>query len=134
MASQRSAKRAVLDEVPALEPEVAQLPPILPLPIREQIQTPVQKKYFNLQLFTRVADEYDLATRAMSLGQDARWKHRLLELLPMMARPRCVDLACGTGDLTLGVARALSRRRHPRRRPDRSRCWMSRADGSCLLH
>ena len=80
------------------------MPPILPLPIREQIQTPVQKKYFNLQLFTRVADEYDLATRAMSLGQDARWKHRLLELLPMMARPRCVDLACGTGDLTLGLA------------------------------
>jgi ubiquinone/menaquinone biosynthesis methyltransferase len=38
------------------------------------------------------------------MGQDARWKHRLLELLPMMARPRCVDLACGTGDLTLGLA------------------------------
>ena len=58
------------------------MPPLLPLPIREQIETPVQKKYFNLQLFTRVADEYDLATRAMSLGQDARWKRRLLELLP----------------------------------------------------
>ena len=77
------------------------MPPLLPLPIREQIDTPVQKKYFNLQLFTRVADEYDLATRAMSLGQDARWKRRLLDLLSMMARPRCVDLACGTGDLTL---------------------------------
>jgi len=80
------------------------MPPLLPLPIREQIDTPVQKKYFNLQLFTRVADEYDLATRAMSLGQDARWKRRLLELLPVMDRPRCVDLACGTGDLTLGLA------------------------------
>ena len=56
-----------------------------PLPIREQIETPVQKKYFNLQLFTRVADEYDLATRAMSLGQDARWKRRLLALLPCHA-------------------------------------------------
>ena len=76
-----------------------------PLPIREQIETPVQKKYFNLQLFTRVADEYDLATRAMSLGQDARWKRRLLALLPAMQRPRCVDLACGTGDLTLGLAK-----------------------------
>jgi ubiquinone/menaquinone biosynthesis methyltransferase len=75
-----------------------------PLPIRDQIETPVQKKYFNLRLFTRVADKYDLATRAMSLGQDARWKRRLLELLPAMRRPRCVDLACGTGDLTLGLA------------------------------
>jgi hypothetical protein len=75
-----------------------------PLPIRVQIGTPAQKKCFNLRLFTRVADEYDLATRAMSLGQDARWKRRLLELLPVMDRPRCVDLACGTGDLTLGLA------------------------------
>ena len=75
-----------------------------PLPIRVQIGTPAQKKCFNLRLFTRVADEYDLATRAMSLGQDARWKRRLLELLPVMQRPRCVDLACGTGDLTLGLA------------------------------
>jgi demethylmenaquinone methyltransferase/2-methoxy-6-polyprenyl-1,4-benzoquinol methylase len=79
--------------------------PRSPLPIREQIETPAQKKYFNLQLFTRVADEYDLATSVMSLGQDARWKRRLLELLPVMDRPRCVDLACGTGDLTLGLAR-----------------------------
>ena len=76
-----------------------------PLPIREQIETPAQKRCFNLQLFTRVADEYDLATRAMSLGQDARWKRRLLALLPAMQRPRCVDLACGTGDLTLGLAK-----------------------------
>lgn len=76
-----------------------------PPPIREQIQTPAQKRYFNLRLFTRVADEYDLATWAMSLGQDARWKRRLLELLPVMERPRCVDLACGTGDLTLGLAK-----------------------------
>jgi ubiquinone/menaquinone biosynthesis C-methylase UbiE len=50
------------------------MPPLSPLPIREQIETPAQKRCFNLQLFTRVADEYDLATRAMSLGQDARWK------------------------------------------------------------
>jgi ubiquinone/menaquinone biosynthesis methyltransferase len=81
-----------------------QMPPPSPLPIREQIQTPAQKKSFNLGLFTRVADKYDLATRVLSLGQDARWKRKLLELLPMMAQPRCVDLACGTGDLTLGLA------------------------------
>jgi hypothetical protein len=68
-----------------------------PLPIRELIETPMRKKYFNLRLFARVADEYDLATRSMSLGQDASWKRRLLALLPAIRQPRCVDLATDAG-------------------------------------
>jgi demethylmenaquinone methyltransferase/2-methoxy-6-polyprenyl-1,4-benzoquinol methylase len=78
--------------------------PTLTLNIREKIQTPGQKKAYNAGLFTRVATEYDTATRAMSLGQDSRWKQRLVSLLPTAAQPRCVDLACETGDVTLELA------------------------------
>ena len=56
-------------------------------------------------MFTRVAAEYDLATRAMSLGRDRRWKQRLVARLPELRAPRCVDLACGTGDVALALSR-----------------------------
>ncbi len=73
----------------------------LSLNIRTRIETPAKKRDYNEQLFTRVATEYDMATRAMSLGQDLAWKRRLVQLLPSVASPNCVDLACGTGDVML---------------------------------
>jgi ubiquinone/menaquinone biosynthesis methyltransferase len=72
--------------------------------IRARIQTPDNKRRYNEGLFTRVASEYDLATRAMSLGRDRIWKRRLVSLLPELATPNCVDLACGTGDVTFELA------------------------------
>ena len=74
------------------------------LKIRSHIQTPDQKRSYNERLFTRVATEYDGATRAMSLGRDRSWKRRLVRLLPAVAAPHCVDLACGTGDVTAELA------------------------------
>jgi demethylmenaquinone methyltransferase/2-methoxy-6-polyprenyl-1,4-benzoquinol methylase len=72
----------------------------LALNIRTAIQTPDAKRCYNERLFTRVATEYDRATRAMSLGRDRHWKRRLVRLLPALPAPNCVDLACGTGDVT----------------------------------
>jgi demethylmenaquinone methyltransferase/2-methoxy-6-polyprenyl-1,4-benzoquinol methylase len=74
------------------------------LTIRAAIRTPETKRSYNERLFTRVATEYDRATRAMSLGRDRVWKRRLVELLPAIPSPNCVDLACGTGDVTLELA------------------------------
>jgi demethylmenaquinone methyltransferase/2-methoxy-6-polyprenyl-1,4-benzoquinol methylase len=76
----------------------------LSLKIRANIQTPEKKRRYNEGLFTRVATEYDGATRAMSLGRDQAWKRRLVDLLPPLSAPHCVDLACGTGDLTAALA------------------------------
>lgn len=73
--------------------------------IRAAIQTPDQKRAYNSGLFTRVAREYDRATRAMSLGRDQTWKRWLVEALPALPAPRCVDLACGTGDVTAALAK-----------------------------
>ncbi len=47
-------------------------------------------------------------TSVLSLGRDAVWKRRLVRLLPDRPRPVCVDLACGTGDLTRLLARRFS--------------------------
>lgn len=72
--------------------------------IRASIQTPDKKRAYNAGLFTRVAREYDGATRAMSLGRDQTWKRWLVDSLPALPAPRCVDLACGTGDVTVALA------------------------------
>lgn len=69
------------------------------------IDDPVRKRQFNEVLFTEVAGKYRFVTRALSLGRDARWKRRLVELLPRLQRPRCLDLACGTADITFALAR-----------------------------
>ena len=37
----------------------------------------------------------------MSLGQDRSWKRALLNALPLLPNPNCVDIACGTGDVTI---------------------------------
>lgn len=57
------------------------------------------------EVFRIVAPEYDRATRLLSWGQDARWKKLLIESLPVMKAPRCLDLACGSGDLAEALAK-----------------------------
>ncbi len=74
------------------------------LKAKDHIDTPEGKKTFNEEHFNEAARHYDLATRAMSLGRDRAWKRQLVEVLPDVASPVCVDLACGTGDVTFLVA------------------------------
>lgn len=66
----------------------------------EHIGAPETKQGFNLKLFAEVAPKYDFITKGLSFGRDASWKRALLAGLPAKARPTCVDLACGTGDIT----------------------------------
>jgi len=66
---------------------------------------PERKKLYNEKLFSEVAPKYDFVTKALSLGRDGAWKKRLVNALPDdLATPRCVDLACGTGDVSLLLA------------------------------
>lgn len=66
----------------------------------DYLDTPDRKRYYNEQLFTEVAPKYDLVTRLLSFGRDAIWKRDLIAALPPMRPAFCLDLACGTGDLT----------------------------------
>lgn len=67
---------------------------------RDWLDTPERKRAFNATHFATAAARYDLATMAMSFGRDRRWKRQLVAGLPDFSRPRCLDLACGTGDLS----------------------------------
>lgn len=74
------------------------------LKIADYIGSPEKKKYYNEQHFTEAASRYDWATRAMSLGRDGAWKRALVQSLPRFDAPACVDLACGTGDVSFLLA------------------------------
>jgi len=74
--------------------------------IGRSLEDPAAKRALNQRLFTAIASEYPWMTAVLSLGCDAAWKRRLVRALPDVRRPVCVDLACGTGDLT----RLLSQR------------------------
>jgi demethylmenaquinone methyltransferase/2-methoxy-6-polyprenyl-1,4-benzoquinol methylase len=76
--------------------------------LRSTIATPHGKQRYVRRLFATVADRYDFITRFLSYGQDARWKHRLIERAQLTSSDRVLDLACGTGDI-LFAASARSR-------------------------
>ena len=75
------------------------------LKFSDHVGQPDRKKLYNERLFSEVAPKYDFVTKALSLGRDAAWKRHLVNALPEgLAAPRCVDLACGTGDVSLLLA------------------------------
>jgi demethylmenaquinone methyltransferase/2-methoxy-6-polyprenyl-1,4-benzoquinol methylase len=58
------------------------------------------------EMFDLIAPRYDLVNRVLSLGLDVRWRRRAVRALTLSERPRVLDLATGTGDLAIEIARA----------------------------
>lgn len=56
-------------------------------------------------MFHTIAPRYDFITRVFSYGMDRRWKRVLLERARLADAPVVLDLAAGTGDFSLMVAR-----------------------------
>lgn len=61
------------------------------------------------KMFAAIAPKYDLNNRLHSFGMDQRWRRKAVKLAELKAEDRVVDVACGTGDLTLAFWRALLR-------------------------
>jgi demethylmenaquinone methyltransferase/2-methoxy-6-polyprenyl-1,4-benzoquinol methylase len=84
---------------------------LLPSEQADFLLIPTAKRQYNELLFAEVARRYDFVTRALSLGRDQAWKRELLHALPeegpspVPGTPVCVDIACGTGDVTFALAR-----------------------------
>ena len=56
-------------------------------------------------LFARIADRYDTMNRIMSLGLDCLWRRSALKYIELPEGCKILDLACGTGDFTIELAR-----------------------------
>jgi demethylmenaquinone methyltransferase/2-methoxy-6-polyprenyl-1,4-benzoquinol methylase len=64
------------------------------------------------QMFGRIAPTYDLANRVLSARRDVAWRRQALELLHG-SPGECLDLACGTFDLSLeALVRGKAKRIH----------------------
>jgi demethylmenaquinone methyltransferase/2-methoxy-6-polyprenyl-1,4-benzoquinol methylase len=59
------------------------------------------------KMFAAIAPSYDVNNRLHSLWMDQRWRRRAVNLAVVGSRDRIVDVACGTGDLTIAFRDAL---------------------------
>lgn len=59
------------------------------------------------QMFDSIAPAYDFMNRAMTLGIDRLWRRTAVKMLKDMRPADVLDIATGTGDLALALARAF---------------------------
>ncbi|MEP6663247.1 MAG: bifunctional demethylmenaquinone methyltransferase/2-methoxy-6-polyprenyl-1,4-benzoquinol methylase UbiE [Verrucomicrobiota bacterium] len=57
-------------------------------------------------LFAKIAPRYDLINDLQSFGLHRYWKKRLLDLAKVKPGERVLDVCCGTGDLSFGMAKS----------------------------
>ncbi len=57
--------------------------------------------------FSSIAERYVTANHVLSVGTDVLWRQRALQLIAEWKPANLLDIAMGTGDLALAVARAL---------------------------
>ncbi len=63
------------------------------------------------QMFDTIASDYDFLNHLMSLGVDRGWRRKALKAIVPAQIPagfKVLDVACGTGDFSLAIARALA--------------------------
>lgn len=74
--------------------------------------SPREKTQRVAAVFDSVARKYDIMNDLMSGGLHRLWKRFAVELLGPRPGHRMLDLACGTGDLTALISRAVGARGH----------------------
>ena len=57
-------------------------------------------------MFDGIAPSYDRLNHLMSLGVDRRWRRRAVKEVVDGTAQQILDIACGTGDLTIDIAKA----------------------------
>lgn len=64
-----------------------------------------EKRNYNRDLFDIVAPAYNTITILLSFGRDKAWKRLLVKNLPEGDNLNCLDIACGTADITTALAK-----------------------------
>jgi demethylmenaquinone methyltransferase/2-methoxy-6-polyprenyl-1,4-benzoquinol methylase len=57
------------------------------------------------EYYSRIYRTYDLVNRLFTFGQDKKWRLHTVKACLRDNPGRILDLCCGTGDITLGIAR-----------------------------
>lgn len=60
------------------------------------------------EMFDRISGTYDLLNKLLSLGIDRNWRRKAIRLVSSLPHNRILDIASGTGDLSLAAARVGS--------------------------
>ena len=66
------------------------------------------KKEHIEKMFNDIAPSYDRLNHLMSLGIDNIWRKKALKEIVDGTQQQILDVACGTGDSTIGVAKAMT--------------------------
>ena len=76
--------------------------------LRRAFDTPDTKRRYVRQLFSTIADRYDVITVTLSYGRDQHWKRYLVDTALQAShntgRLDALDLACGTGDIAFALS------------------------------
>lgn len=79
------------------------------LDVEAYLADPLRKQDFVTPMFDVIAPRYDAFTRFFSFGMDAGWKRDVIDVVRQRGAraSAALDLACGTGDFAVGIAKAL---------------------------
>ena len=58
-----------------------------------------EKAAYVNRMFAEIADNYDLANRLITAGQDVAWRRKVIELCQLPVGGRFLDVGTGTGDI-----------------------------------
>jgi demethylmenaquinone methyltransferase/2-methoxy-6-polyprenyl-1,4-benzoquinol methylase len=72
--------------------------------LREALSTPSGKRRHTRWVFSTIAGRYDLANVLLSLNRDRAWKRGMVARARVQPCEAALDLACGTGDISLLLA------------------------------
>lgn len=73
----------------------------------ESTETPATLNRQVQEMFSDIAPRYDLLNRLLSCGQDQYWRKRAVTRLSPQAGERFLDIATGTADVALEIARKV---------------------------
>ena len=59
------------------------------------------------EMFNKIAPNYDLINRMMSLGMDQKWRNEMIEMLDINVNDEVLDLATGTADVAIAIGEYL---------------------------
>ena len=81
-------------------------------------------------MFDSIAGDYDALNHILSLDIDKIWRRKALkQIVDAPAPVQVLDLACGTGDFSIAIAKALTRSLSRPKRPDSGKTALRQAQG-----